>query len=54
MNFIQVGWFIVGDEDAKFGPKEYGEAFEPLGGNLGYWEGRGYYAVAAYIQNTDE
>ncbi len=54
MEFIQVGWFIVGDQDGKFGPKEYGDTFEPLGANLGYWDARGYTAVPAFVQVTED
>jgi hypothetical protein len=54
MEFIQVGWFIVGDEDAKFGRKQYGDTFEPMGANLSYWEARGYDAIPAFVQSTED
>jgi hypothetical protein len=50
MEFVQVGWFVVGGEDAKFGAKEYGERFEPMDGDLKYWEARGYELVPVFVK----
>jgi hypothetical protein len=51
---IQVGWAIVGNKDAKFGEKRFGETTEPMvGGNIGYWEARGYDAIPIYANEID-
>ena len=54
INMIQVGWAIVGNKDAKFGEKRFGETVEPMvGGNIGYWEARGYDAIPVYADEID-
>lgn len=46
-----VGYFAVGD--GKFGVKVYGDAFEPVDGNLNYWTNRGYDLVEVFVKEED-
>ena len=46
-----VGYFVVGD--GKFGLKVYGDAFEPVSGNLNYWTTRGYDLVEVFVKEED-
>ena len=49
---VLVGYFAIGE--GKFGKYAYGEAFEPVEGNLGYWLDRGYRLVEVYVPKEED
>jgi hypothetical protein len=51
----QIGWWIVGDDTAKFGTIRIGQEFISMSqyGTAGYWQNRGYDVVPAYVNELD-
>lgn len=49
---VLVGYFAIGN--GKFGEYAYGEAFEPVEGNPGYWLDRGYRLVEVYVPKEED
>ena len=49
----QIGYWVVGDQFAKFGSRKIGDTFMSGPDDTGYWRSRGYTLVPAYVNEAD-
>ncbi len=50
----QLGFFVVGDSDAKFGEYQLGlHHVTDIDGKYKYWENRGYTLVPCFVSDED-
>lgn len=48
-----VGYWVVGDQFAKFGARKIGDTYLSGPDDTGYWKNRGYTLVPVYCEEAD-